>query len=190
VLCDLPTASIVWPTKEDEFSDYCGMIRLRHPLLDGGFCFVDGLNLPVAESLDETTQNSYYNGWTCDHYCSCVFGFAPNGRIIYASLNAPVSWHDAAIARQLYDNLDRLTPAGLFAIADTAFPRNELRMQNRICVPLKKKDKRAKQLQAAGRFEEFNALVAFNSALVSARQAAEWGMRCDKVLPDLALTGQ
>jgi hypothetical protein len=86
-----PEGSIAWPRHIDRFQYYSDIIEECHPLLVGGFCFVDGLNIPVADSLDEDTQNSQYNGWTCSHYCSSVFVFAPDGTILLASINAPGS---------------------------------------------------------------------------------------------------
>ncbi|GLE03372.1 hypothetical protein PINS_up012262 [Pythium insidiosum] len=176
-LRSLPEYIIAWPSNEETFKDYASMIELRHPSLENAFCFVDGLNIPVATSLHENVQNAYYNGWTCSHYCSCVFAFAPNGRIIFASLNAPGSWHDATIARDLYSKLLDRTPENYFAIADTAFPRNQSRMQGRIKTPIKSNDKLPRELHAQGRLDELQELMRFNSELVSARQAAEWGMR-------------
>ncbi|ETN15081.1 hypothetical protein PPTG_07282 [Phytophthora nicotianae INRA-310] len=70
---------------DDVFADYAGMISLRHPLLTKGFCFVDGVNIPVAESEFDDIQNAYYNGWACSHYCSNVLAFATDGNIIRAT---------------------------------------------------------------------------------------------------------
>ncbi|ETP25965.1 hypothetical protein F441_01226 [Phytophthora nicotianae CJ01A1] len=69
----------------NSFGDYAGMISLRHPLLTKGFFFVDGVNIPVAESEFDDIQNAYYNGWACSHYCSNVLAFAPDGSTIRAT---------------------------------------------------------------------------------------------------------
>lgn len=71
--------AIEWPSDPNEFGDFAAMIRAQHPLIDKGFCFVDGLNIPVAKSLDKDVQNAHYNGRTCSQYCSSVLVFAPNG---------------------------------------------------------------------------------------------------------------
>ncbi|ETN24891.1 hypothetical protein PPTG_01062 [Phytophthora nicotianae INRA-310] len=87
VFKSIPVATISWPGTDDEdvFADYAGMISLRHPLLTKGFFFVDGVNIPVAESEFDDIQNAYYNGWTCSHYCSNVLAFAPDGSTIRAT---------------------------------------------------------------------------------------------------------
>ncbi|KAH9449507.1 hypothetical protein Pst134EB_020335 [Puccinia striiformis f. sp. tritici] len=97
---------------------------------------------------DEEIQNAYYNRWTCSHYCSNILTFAPDGSIIHAILNAPGSWHDSNIASQLYHKLLHNTPEGY---------------------------RRGDQLPTDP--VEFARLKLFNDQLVSARQAAEWGMR-------------
>ena len=86
------------------------MIRSKYPLLKNGFAFVDGLNLPVNVHQDEKIQNAYYNGWTCSHYVSNIFCFAPDGSILFCNLKGPGSWHDAGL----------YSPNGLFE-----FPTSE-----------------------------------------------------------------
>ncbi|ETK81674.1 hypothetical protein L915_12842 [Phytophthora nicotianae] len=88
VLVAMPEASIRWPNNEVSFIDYAEIIKLRHPLIQNGFCFVDGLNIPVAASSDGDVENAYYNGWTCSHYCSSIMAFAPDGCLIFCSLHA------------------------------------------------------------------------------------------------------
>ncbi|ETP28222.1 hypothetical protein F442_22491 [Phytophthora nicotianae P10297] len=80
---------------------------------------------------------------------------------------------DAAVARHLYGKLLYRTPGGFFAIADTAFPRNEARLQGRIKTPLKKNSTLLRQLLQEGRIAEYRSLLRFNTQLVSSRQAAE-----------------
>ena len=116
-------------------------------------------------------QNAYYNGWTCAHYCSNILTFAPDGSIIHAILNAPGSWHDSNIADRLYSKLLNNTPDGYRIISDTAFPRCTSRLNYRILVPMKKGDR----LPQCPR--EYARLKILNKQLVSAQQAAEWGMR-------------
>ncbi|KAE9045348.1 hypothetical protein PR003_g2533 [Phytophthora rubi] len=120
----IPEAAISWLVEDSEFGDYAAMIELHHPLLQKGFCFVDGVNIPVAESEVDDIQNAYYNGWTCSHYCSNVPAFAPVGCLIWCSVNGPGSWHDAAMARGLYDKLVNRTPEGYYAFADSISPQS------------------------------------------------------------------
>ena len=75
------------------------------------------------------------------------------------------------MAEQLYYKLLHDTPHGYRVISDTAFPRCTNRLDYRIVAPMKKGD----HVPAAPR--EYAQLKVFNDQLVSARQAAEWGMR-------------
>jgi hypothetical protein len=116
-------------------------------------------------------QNAYYNGWTCSHYFSNILTFAPNGTVIHAILNAPGSWHDPNIAERLYSQLMTNTPPGYRVISDTAFPRCTDQLDYCIMAPMK----RGNCLPACP--VEFARLKVLNKQLVSARQAAEWGLR-------------
>jgi hypothetical protein len=130
------------------------------------FCSSDGLTIFFVR-----LQNAYYNGWTCSHYCSNILTFAPDGTAIHAILNAPGSWHDSNIAERLYGQLMNNTPPGYRVISDTAFPRCTDRLDYRILAPMKRGD-RLPDCPI-----EFARLKVLNEQLVSARQAAEWGMR-------------
>ncbi|KAI7943600.1 hypothetical protein MJO28_011128 [Puccinia striiformis f. sp. tritici] len=171
VLNDHPQARFVWPTTESKARRHSMTIEKKFPRLTKCIGFLDGLNLPVLVSGDEDIQNAYYNGWTCSHYCSCVLAFAPDGTIMYAILNAPGSWHDAIIAEPLYEQLLHHTPPGYRIISDTAFPCKGERLQSRIIAPAKRGDRLPQDAQSFAR------LKMLNDELVSARQAAEWGMR-------------
>ena len=89
---------------------------------------------------------------------------------MHAILNAPGSWHDSNIAERLYRKLVHHTPPGFRIISNTAFPRCTNRLGYRIIAPIKKGDR----LPANPR--EYARLKIFNDQLVSAQQAAEWGM--------------
>eukprot|EP00299_Pterocystis_sp_00344_P008370 c3142_g1_i1.p1 GENE.c3142_g1_i1~~c3142_g1_i1.p1 ORF type:complete len:233 (+),score=21.42 c3142_g1_i1:35-700(+) len=139
-------------------STYIDMIAAREPLLTGAFGFCDGLRLPIGSSENPEIENAYYCGWTSQHHCACVFAFGPDGTILYACINAPGSWHDATIAMGLCEKLQSCTPSGCFLIADSAFPSRG-NLSSFIKTPAK------------------SSSSAFNNALVSQRQSAEWGMR-------------
>ena len=63
------------------------------------------------------------------------------GEIIFASINAPGSWHDARIARRLYQLLLESTPDGKYLVADTVFPCTAASIGKQICAPLKKNER-------------------------------------------------
>ncbi|KAG8793004.1 hypothetical protein FRC12_004211 [Ceratobasidium sp. 428] len=168
VLRHLPESQITWPS-EDEMTYFAELIQRRHPTIEGAFGFIDGLSLPVETSSDPREQEMMYNGWLHSHRIGNIFVFAPDGRIIACKLNAPGSWHDARIARDVYRKLEHSTPDGFFLIGDTAFQSEEL--ANKIHTPLKEgnilPEDRAERVAA----------IEYSNELTQARQAVEWGMR-------------
>ncbi|KAI0369732.1 hypothetical protein BV20DRAFT_1113454 [Pilatotrama ljubarskyi] len=166
----LSDAKVVWPTPR-EMREYSDIITQRHPLLIGAFGTVDGLNLPVQVSQDEEIENATYNGWLHEHFVSNIFCFAPKGFVIFCVLNAPGSWHDARVARELYELLCDKTPPNFYLVADTAFPRTAASISNRIRTPAKSSDPIPTNRRERERFQRMN------RQLLACRQAAEWGMR-------------
>ncbi|KAI7955995.1 hypothetical protein MJO29_007394, partial [Puccinia striiformis f. sp. tritici] len=77
----------------------------------------------------------------------CILTYAPDGSLIHSVLHAPGSWHDSTITEPLYN-----TPNGCWLISDTSFPPKNEQLMRRILAPI------------------------LNNQLVSAWQAAEWGM--------------
>ncbi|KAG9081179.1 hypothetical protein FRC06_005750, partial [Ceratobasidium sp. 370] len=165
-----PESRISWPTPVEmgEFSD---LIKRRHPSICGAFGFMDGLNLPVGTSSDPQEEEATYNGWLHSHRISNIFVFSPDGCVIACKLNAPGSWHDVRIAREVYSKLINSTPAGYFLFADTAFHNNSAVLDGKIRTPLKQGC-----WLPADQHERRRAIEESNN-LTHARQAAEWGMR-------------
>lgn len=71
-------ARIKW-LRGDEFQENNDLIVARHPLLDGAFESMDGLNLAVQTSQDQEIENATYNGWLHEHFVSSVFVFGATG---------------------------------------------------------------------------------------------------------------
>jgi hypothetical protein len=71
-------SQIKWPSG-DEFQENNALITARHPLLDGAFGSMDGLNLAIQESNDQEVENATYNSWLHSHFVSCVFAFSAEG---------------------------------------------------------------------------------------------------------------
>jgi hypothetical protein len=67
----------------------------------------------MQAALDDITQNIFYNGWTHGHYISCIFVFAPDGKIHICSLNSPGCWHDSTQADHggVYDKIEEVYEA-------------------------------------------------------------------------------
>ncbi|OJT03821.1 hypothetical protein TRAPUB_12304, partial [Trametes pubescens] len=171
VLQKLPESEIRWWSSEEECAQDNELILARHPLLVGAKGSIDGLNLLMATSDDVDLENVSYNGWLHGHYTSCVLAFSPRGMVKGCVLNVPGSWHDAKIARPLYDKLLHKTPEGFYLVADTAFPHGTNTIAGRIQAPLKAGTRVPENL------EERANLMACNRQLLLYRQTAEWGMR-------------
>jgi hypothetical protein len=78
VLRQLHDARITWPRGE-EFFELSSYVSARHPLLDGVFGLLDGLNLPCQVSSDLEVENATYNGWKHGHFISSVIAFNVKG---------------------------------------------------------------------------------------------------------------
>jgi hypothetical protein len=88
VLKGMPSAAITWPLG-DEFLELSGYVSMRHPLLEGVFGSIDGLNLPCQVSSDIEVENATYNGWLHSHFISSVIVFSSKGSCIFF-LRSPV----------------------------------------------------------------------------------------------------
>jgi hypothetical protein len=82
-LAKMPEARILWPD-EVKMKEYEHMITARHPLLQGAFGSIDGLNLPIEVPNDPDMENATYNAWTHGHYSSQMFFFGPDGMSNYS----------------------------------------------------------------------------------------------------------
>ncbi|EDR05968.1 uncharacterized protein LACBIDRAFT_329150 [Laccaria bicolor S238N-H82] len=81
------------------------LIMGHHPLLNGAFSSMDGLNLAVQTLPDQEIENAMFNGWLHDHFVSSMFAFSMKGEIIACNLNAPGSWHNSCVVRSIYEKL-------------------------------------------------------------------------------------
>ncbi|CAA7260816.1 unnamed protein product [Cyclocybe aegerita] len=129
------------------------------------------LDILLSESPDQEIENATFNGWLHEHFVSSVIAFGATGSIIACRMNAPGSWHDARVARPIFEKLRTKTPEGYYLVTDTAFPRGTDQIQGRIKAPMKS----GTRLPADEK--ERAQVKAFDRQLLSLRQAAEWGMR-------------
>jgi hypothetical protein len=98
-----------------------------------------------------------------------VFAFSPTGKIFFACINHPGSWHDATVSLALARTvIERLDPFAL--CVDQGFPRSG-ELFGRFVGPYSKSSmkKIAPNLRAP--------LVHQTNVYTSLRQASEWGMR-------------
>jgi hypothetical protein len=162
---------VCWPSQAD-MQQYCQLITAYEPGLTNIFGFVDGVYFRCNDPPDHDTQNAYYNGWKSCCSLTNVLVFAPDGCIIWACYNYPGSWHDAHLARPLYERLldPSRTPPNLALVADTAFPRSGA-LQTKIITP----PKVAEQEQVDAAVLQ-SGHASSPEAIVRARQAVEWGM--------------
>jgi hypothetical protein len=118
----------------------------------------------MKASMDDMTQNMFYNGWTHGHYISCIFVFAPDGKIRICSLNSPGCWHDSTQADHggVYDKIEEVFEAtGGKVVIDSAFALGQ----------------RGYFIKSA-QLDPLNAQELLkNRDATSVRQLSEWGMR-------------
>ena len=133
----------------------------RHELRDV-FGFMDGVHFPIFNPDNPNEQNAYYNGWVREVSVTNVLVFTPDGCIALARFNCPGSWHDSIVALPIYDVLNdpTYTPPPYRIIADSAFVSTDRCVT---CLTMT-------QVAIASR-----AALRMNAAVVSVRQAAEWG---------------
>jgi hypothetical protein len=72
VLKEEPLARVEIPSEED-IRKYQEVIASNFSVLDGIWCVVDGLKIPIQKSGVEATQNAYYNRWLHSHFVGCIF---------------------------------------------------------------------------------------------------------------------
>ena len=161
-----PEAAIRFPS-EEEAKEFAKQIKAREPLLSHVFGFVDGVSFPMQEPSDQIEQNRYYNSWKACVSVANVFGYTPDGCIFYSKINFPGSCADAKIARGLTGKINRRLTKGYAVLADSGFPETD-----RIITPYKKGC-----LDLIHEKELIRETVLKHNAVVSIRQAAEWGMR-------------
>lgn len=166
-LRNLPEGLISLPTGT-KLEEYVAAIAARHRNLgtERVWGAMDGLKLLLQQSSDFVTQNMYYNGWTCDHYVTNLFLFAPDGTIALRVTNCPGAVHDSTIAglgnvyEKIYDLYERY---GVKIVVDSAFASET----NSSLI------KSAQSTASANTVQEAAILL----EATSMRQASEWGMR-------------
>jgi len=95
-----PLARIQLPDR-DTMQEYAHIVHLREPRVMNCIGFVDGVAIPVQCGSSPEEQGTNYNGYHHDTNVNNVFAFAPTGKIIWAAINAPGSWHDSTVCSQL-----------------------------------------------------------------------------------------
>jgi len=129
---------------------------------------MDGLKIMLEKAGDLNTQNMFYNGWTHDHYISCLFLFSPDGLIRACYLNAPGSRHDSTNANysDVYEKVDKIyEQTGAKVVVDTAFNSGEKASMIK---------SHQSNIDGQGRVRRASQL---HRDATSLRQMSEWGMR-------------
>jgi hypothetical protein len=100
------------------------VIGSNFPALNGTWCVIDGLKLPIQKSGDESTKNIFCNGWLHSHFVGCILAFLPSGVTVACMINAPCSWIDSYIVENsgLYATLQNVyETTGGISVVDSAF---------------------------------------------------------------------
>lgn len=131
---------------------------------------MDGMQ--VQEPSNADLQNAMYNGWMHTVFVTGTILFAADGCIVWSKHNCPGSWNDSDTSLEMREKLvdPAVCPDPRYGVvADSAFPCSG-DMVGRILTPLKDGD--LERIQPALR----SAARTMNNAILSVRQAAEWGM--------------
>lgn len=160
-------AAVRFPS-QDEMPALAAMVQSREPRVNNVIGFLDGLAIPVQCSSDPVEQAAYYSGYHFDTTVNNTFLFLPTGKIAFACINYPGSWHDTQVCADLIAVV--LEHIGWYAICvDQGFPRSGPLFE-RFVGPLSRRMRR--RLAPALRI-----LLVLHAVYISLRQASEWGMR-------------
>ena len=142
------------------------LVAKREPGLPSVWSFVDGLNLTIESPSELDIQNAHYNGWLHYTACSSLLLWSADGLIRFATLNCPGSWHDSKIGTYGFYDAVRTQPCGYHIAGDSAFKTKLAGL----LVVAKSSARRPADPRANLEWQKLQ------SALVSVRQCAEWGM--------------
>jgi hypothetical protein len=162
-------ARIHWPSTLAEKISLASLVERREPTVPDVIGFTDGVALPIQCSSDLVSQSTNYNGYHHDTTCNNVFCFAPNGKIIWACINYPGSWHDSQVAHSLIAKV--VQNIGEYKLCvDQGFPRSG-DLFNKFVGPISVRAR--KDLPKDTR----RGILKRHNTYVSLRQSSEWGMR-------------
>lgn len=154
---------------EAEMANYAQMVFDRDTVVRDVIGFMDGLSIPVQCSDDVFDQNAYYNGYHCETMVQNIFVFYPTGKVGFACINFPGSWHDTTVADDIIEWAIR--NLGEYKICvDQGFPRGG-KLLGKFVGPLKESVRQ--NLSPILR----DILIDLHNRYTSLRQASEWGMR-------------
>jgi hypothetical protein len=164
-----PKARIEWPNSIEEKQYLANLINRREPTVSDVIGFTDGLSLPVQCASDPISQATNYNGYHHDTMINNVFCFAPTGKIIFACVNFPGSWHDAQVSASLITKV--VANIGDFKICvDQGFPRSG-DLLNKFVGPISRRARLNLPVETR------RSVLRRHNTYVSLRQSSEWGMR-------------
>jgi hypothetical protein len=161
-------AEVRFPSQQ-RMAELADLVHRREPGVRNIIGFVDGLALPVQCSSQEREQALYYNGYHHDTTINNVFLFLADGKIGFACINFPGSWHDSRVCTDLIEAV--LENIGIHAICvDQGFPRGG-ELLGVFVGPMSKRQRRLVPQ------ELLETVMRKHALYVSLRQASEWGMR-------------
>ena len=121
--------------------------------------------MPVEMASIDSIQRMFYNGWTHGHYISNIFVFAPDGKIVMMTTNAPGCLHDSTLAEYggIYDTLEAyFIKYNVRTVVDSAFSscKNDYMIQSAQTLPV----------------TSYPLQVLVSREATSLRKSTEWGM--------------
>jgi DDE superfamily endonuclease len=162
-------SKVSFPKTYREKQYLASLVQNREPKIRDVIGFTDGVSIPVKCSSSPMLQATDYNGYHHDTMCNNVFCFASTGKIIYACINYPGSFHDSQVAVGLIRCV--LEHLGRYKICvDQGFPRSG-DLFDKFVGPMSQRTRNniAPLLRRA--------ILQRHNLYVSLRQSSEWGMR-------------
>lgn len=163
-------AQVIWPSTREMCTYYSGLVESLYPLFTGCVGYMDGTAFMVEESTDPIVQAREHNPF---HFrkasINCVFCTAPDGTILWCSLNNPGTWHDSLCAMDCYQQLLYNTPRGFYILTDNGFAKSGP-LNSRIIQPPNQFILQHLSLDAGTRQAQRTSY----RWIITIRQAAEW----------------
>lgn len=83
----------------EKIAQFNNSFATNYTMLHNVYCVVEGLQLHLEQPGEMFIQNTFFNGWTHNHYFSNFLVFNRNGVVILGAINAPGAMNDSVTAK-------------------------------------------------------------------------------------------
>jgi hypothetical protein len=99
-----PLAQVHFPDAE-QMEYYVQLIHQHEPAVDDVIGFMDGASLTSECMLEPVLQSSMYSGYHSNTMVNNLFAYAPDGKVIFCTINCPCSWHNGSITANILPHI-------------------------------------------------------------------------------------